>query len=358
MAEQGGGWLPRWPSGYGYTNSMLGTPADIVIAETYLKGIRDFDVEAAYSSMKNTALAPTPKGAAFSGREGNELYLKHKYCPAEKMKEAVGRTLEFCWADYAIAGLAKALGKEKEAQLFEEHSQYYKNTWNHKSQYFQPRNSDGAFAPFKPKLLTYTESDGYYTNDYVEGNAWQWRWGAFFGPQGLIALFKGQDYFVEQLTCFFEKTNSKVGYWYPGHYYWQGNQPDIHAAYLFNSADRPDLTQKWVRWIMDTKYKNTYYGLDGNDDGGTISAWYVFSALGIYPVAGTDIYQIGSPLFQKATIHLPNGDLTIIAENNSPENIYVKKVWLNDRLLDRWWIKHEDIVKGGELKFEMCNSIN
>lgn len=355
MAEQGGGWLPRWPSGEGYTNSMLGTPADIVVAESWLKGIRDFDVDKAYEAMKRTALEPTPRGAPFSGREGIADYLLYRYCPADKMKEAVSRTLEFCWADYAVANLARALGREDEARLFEDHSQYYKNTWNPETRFFQPRNSDGTFAPIKPKLLSYMESSAKYTNDYVEGNAWQWRWGAFFDPEGMISLFRSTDYFVSQLNKFFEKANNHVGYWYPGHYYWHGNQPDIHAAYLFNPAGRPDLTQKWVRWIMETKYKNSYYGIDGNDDGGTLSAWYLFSALGFYPVAGTDIYQLGSPLFKKALVHLPGGDLTIVAENNSLENIYVKKVWLNGQLLDRWHIRHREIAKGGTLRFEMAN---
>jgi predicted alpha-1,2-mannosidase len=353
MSKQGG-WLPRWPSGNGYTNSMLGTPADIVIAESYLKGIRNFDVETAYQKMRATALSATPKGAPFSGREGGDLYLKYLYCPAEKMKEAVSRTIEFGWSDFAIANLAEALGKEEDTKLFSAHSKYYQNLWNPETQYFQPRFSAGNFVDeFKPLLLTYLDSDGKYTNDYVEGSALQWRWGPFYYGKGLISLFKDRQYFVNELNDFFAKSDPKKGIWNPGSFYWHGNEPDMHAAYLFNDAGRPDLTQKWVRWILENKYGIGFDGLDGNDDAGTLSAWYIFSALGFYPVAGSDKYQIGAPLFQKAEVKVGNGLLTIVSNNYSPGNIYVQKVWLNDLLLDRSWLTHAEISSGGILIFEM-----
>ena len=353
MSKQGG-WLPRWPSGNGYTNSMLGTPADIVIAESYLKGIRNFDVETAYQKMRQTALTATPKRAPFSGREGGEHYLEYQYCPAELMKEAVSRTIEFGWSDFAIANLTKALGREEDTKLFSEHSKYYQNLWNPETQYFQPRNSSRGFLKeFKPLLLTYFDSDGKYTNDYVEGSALQWRWSPFYDSKGLISLFKSQDYFVKELNDFFAMSDPKMGAWNPGSYYWHGNEPDMHAAYLFNDAGRPDLTQKWVRWILENKYGIGYNGLDGNDDVATLSAWYIFSALGFYPVAGSDKYQIGTPLFKKAEVKVGDNQLTIVANNYSPENIYVQKVWLNDSLLDRTWFEHAEIKNGGVLMFEM-----
>lgn len=353
MLEQGG-WLPRWPSGHGYSNSMLGTPADIVIAESYLKGIRDFDVEQAYQAMRRTALAPTPPGAAFSGRQGVEQYLKYGYCPARLVERSVSRTLEFAWADAAIANLAEALGKREDAALFREHSRFYRNLWNTNTQYFQPRDAQGKFVePFKPLLLTYLDRGDKFTRDYVEGSALQWRWGAPHDAEGMIALFKSREYFVEELNNFFAKTDPTMGAWSPGPYYWHGNQPDIHAAYLFNDAGRPDLTQKWARWILDHKYDDGYDGLDGNDDGGTLSAWYVFSALGLYPVAGSDKYQLGAPLFEKAEVKLKDKPLVILAENWSPTNQYAQKIWLNDTLLDRTLIRHAEIAGGGTLKFMM-----
>ena len=353
MLEQGG-WLPRWPSGHGYSNSMLGTPADILIAESYLKGIRDFDVEKAYQAMRRTALAPTPPGSAFSGRQGVERYLQYSYCPAGLVERSVSRTLEFAWADHAISLLAEALGHKEDAALFREHAQFYRNLWNTNTQYFQPRDAQGQFVePFKPLLLTYLDRGEKFTRDYVEGSALQWRWGAPHDAAGLISLFKSRDYFVEELNSFFAKSDPALGAWNPGPYYWHGNQPDIHAAYLFNDAGRPDLTQKWVRWILDHKYRDDYVGLDGNDDGGTLSAWYVLSALGMYPVAGTDQYQLGAPLFERAEVKMQDHRLLVIAENYATNHLFAEKVWLNDTPLDRTWIRHAEIAQGGVLRFEM-----
>jgi predicted alpha-1,2-mannosidase len=353
MLEQGG-WLPRWPSGHGYSNSMLGTPADILIADTYLKGIRDFDVEQAYQAMRQTALAPTPPGAAFSGRQGVENYLQYGYCPAGLVERSVSRTLEFAWADDAISRLAESLGHHEDATLFREHSQFYRNLWNTNTQYFQPRDAQGNFVePFKPLLLTYMDRGDKFTKDYVEGSALQWRWAAPFDAQEMISRFKSREYFVEELNDFFAKSDPAMGAWTPGSYYWHGNEPDLPAAYLFNDAGRPDLTQKWARWILDHKYSDGYDGLDGNDDAGTLSAWYVFSALGFYPVAGSDRYQLGAPLFEKAEVKLKNNPLIIVAENWAPDHAYVSKVWLNDIPLDRMWIKHSEIELGGVLRFKM-----
>ena len=352
MSKQGG-YLPRWPSGGGYTNSMFGTPADMVIAETWLKGIRDFDVETAYQAMKRTALGPTPPGARFSGREGIAEYLKFHYCPAELMDEAVSKTLEYCYSDYCIARLAEGLGHADDAALFDEHARYCQNLWNPETQYFHPRNSDGTFVKeFRPLLLTYLDRGGRYTNDYVEGSALHWRWAVPYDAPALISLFKSREYFVEELETFFAKSVPKVGQ-NPNAYYWQGNQPDLFAAYLFNAAGRPDLTQKWVRWILEKKHGAGEDGLDGNDDGGTLSAWYVWSSLGLYPVAGTDRYELAGPLWKRAEIKLGDRTLEIVAENSAPENVYVQRVLLNDAPLASTTLKHAEIAKGGVLRFEM-----
>jgi len=353
MAKQGG-WLPRWPSGNGYTNSMLGSASDIVISEAYQKGICDFDVQFAYDNIKKIAMASTPKEAAYSGRDDNDDCVKYGYCPADSMDEAVSRTLEFAWSDYSISLLAEQLGYAEDAKMFYGKSMLYKNVWNPETQFFHPRNADGSFIEdFKPLLLTYVDSHEKYTNDYVEGSAMQWRWAPFFDTKGLIELFESRVFFITELDKFFANADENIGHWYPGSYYWHGNEPDIHSVYMFNYADRTDLTQKWARWIIDTKYKNRYDGLDGNDDGGTLSAWYVFSTLGFYPVAGTDLYQLGAPLFERAEINLGNAFLEIHTENYEAENIYVNNVWLNGERLDRTWLRHDDISNGGILKFGM-----
>jgi predicted alpha-1,2-mannosidase len=354
MAEQGGA-LPRWPSGYGYTGSMLGASADIVIADSYLKGIRDFDVETAFGAMREAAIGTEMQTQDFKPRRGIKEYLGYEYCPADMMDKAVSKTLEYCYADDAISKLANALGYMEDVRLFAEHAKYYKNIWNPATRYFQPRNAAGEFVEnFDPLLLTYFDRDGEYTDDYVEGCALQWRWAVFFDPEGLISLFQDTAYFVKELNRFFAKANPKRGNWNPGSYYWHGNEPDIHAAYLFNSANRPDLTQKWVRWILENKYGSGYDGLDGDDDAGTLSAWYIFSSLGFYPVAGSDVYQIGTPLFKRAELKVGGKIFTISAENFSPENMYVQKVWLNGKPLDRSWFKHDEIAGGGTLRFGMA----
>jgi predicted alpha-1,2-mannosidase len=336
---------------------MLGTPADITIADAWLKGIDGFDVEFAFQSMVNTATKATPRGAPFSGREGIESYLQFNYCPADRMDEAVSRTLEYAWADYAIGQLAHSLGKTEDAALFAERAQFYRNTWNPETQYFHPRNADGSFVEeFKPLLLTYLDLKDKYTDDYVEGSALQWRWAIPFDAQGLISLFENREFFVSELNDFFEKADPELGAWNPRSYYWHGNEPDIHAPYLFNEAGRPDLTQKWVRWILENKYDTTHKGVDGNDDGATLSAWYIFSSMGFYPVAGSDLYQLGAPLFRKAEVSIGGNKLEIIADNHSPENRYVRKIWLNDAILDRNWIRHSEIARGGVLRFEMAAS--
>jgi predicted alpha-1,2-mannosidase len=354
MAEQGGS-LPRWPSGGGYTNSMLSSPADVVVGESWLKGIHNFDVETAYSAARAVATGPLTKESAASGRRGIEDYLKYGYCPSDRMKQAVSRTLEYGWSDYSLALLAEVLGKTDDAVMLKEQSQFYRNLWNPETNYFQPKNSNGEFNNFDPLLLTYLDRKGELTNDYVEGSALQWRWGPFFDAQGLLSLFEDRDFFISELDDFFEKANDRLGWWHPGSYYWHGNQPDIHAAYLFNAAGRPDLAQKWVRWILETKHGDNFIGLDGNDDGGTLSAWYIFSSLGFYPVAGTDIYQLGAPLFKHAEIKMGDKILQIIADNYAPDHIYANRVWLNEKLLDRWWIKHDEIAEGGMLRFEMSD---
>jgi predicted alpha-1,2-mannosidase len=351
IAKQGG-YLPRWPSGNGYTNSMFGTPADIVVAEAYLKGVRDFDAEAAYQAMLKTAQGPT-HNSRFSGRAGIEDYLKFHYCPSDRERQSVAKTIEYSYEDYAVARLAEALGHSKDAELFDARARYYRNLWNPATQYFQPRDSRGEFfEDFRPLLLTYLDPGGKYTSAYVEGSALQWRWAVPFDAAGLVSLFRSPGYFVEELEQFFAKSIPSVGA-LPNAYYWHGNQPDLYAAFLFNAAGRPDLTQKWARWILETKYGDRENGLDGNDDGGCLSAWYVFASIGLFPVAGTDRYEIASPLWERAEVDVGGRRLSVVAGNFARDHGYVQKVLLNGTPLDRRWLRHDEIARGGMLRFEM-----
>ncbi|MBI1321352.1 MAG: hypothetical protein GC168_20705 [Candidatus Hydrogenedens sp.] len=354
MVKQGGA-LPRWPSGAGYTNCMFGSPADLLVSEAYLKGLRDFDAEAVYAAARAVALEGVPEGSRFGGRQGLDAYLQYGYCPADKVHESVACTIDYAWCDGSLALWAEALGKPEDAAVFAQHAQSYKQIWNPQTLFFQARNSDGSFRPeLSPLTLTYTDFDHKYTEAYVEGSAMQWRWGSLFDADGLVGLWPSKDKFVSALTDYMDGTRSTIGWWHPGGNYWHGNEPFIHAPYLFNAADRPDLTQHYVRRILETKYSDDYVGLDGNDDGGTLSAWYVFSALGFYPVAGSTRYELGAPLFTRATVQLGGGKrLTIDAPGNSDNTIYAAQTTLNGTALNTTHFSHEAIANGGTLTFTM-----
>lgn len=354
MAKTGGA-LPRWPMGAGYTSSMLGDPANIVITESYLKGFTDFDVETAYEYMKLSSNKKETK----AGRDYIDLYNEYGYVPDDlaPADESVVRTIEYSWEDAAIARLAEALGYTEDADIYGEKAMYYKNTFNTETKYFQARNSDGEFVwNFSPYITSFYDAVMIekFADCYCEGSARQWRWNALQDIDGMIELFGGEEYFVSELEDFMEDASLNRAAIDPGHGFWIGNQHDIHTPYLFSNAGRSDLTQKWVRWTLSNRFSTDVNGLDGNDDGGTLSSWYVFSAMGFYPLAGTDKYWIGSPNIDSATISLGNGNtLDIEVFNQSEENVYVYSVTLNGEELEGEYITHEQLMGGGTLKFYM-----
>ena len=356
MAETGGA-LPRWPMGAGYAGSMLGDPANIVITESYLKGFTDFDVETAYEYMKKSSDGIVPK----VGRSFVAEYNECGYVPndIEKVNFSVSRTLEYAWEDGAIATLAAALGKTEDAKKYTAKSMYYKNTFNPETKYFQAKNKDGKFeSRFNPKLTSFFGIGmlDKYVGCYCEGSARHWRFSAIHDIGGMLDLFGSKEYFVSELERFMEDATQSRAHWNPGHGYWIGNEHDIHTPYLFSDAGRVDLTQKWVRWTLKNRFSTDFNGLDGNDDGGAVSAWYVFSAMGFYPLAGTDKYWLGSPNLDSAEIKLSNGNtLKMTAFNQSDKNIYVEKVTLNGKKLTGSYITHDELVKGGELVFTMSS---
>ncbi|MBQ7121970.1 MAG: GH92 family glycosyl hydrolase [Clostridia bacterium] len=360
MAESGVGVIPRWPMGAGYTSSMQGDPANIVITESYLKGITDFDVEKAYEYMKNSSDNAVNK----DGRNYVELYNEYGYIPQDIAPgdESVSRTLEYAWEDAAIADLAAALGKTEDAQKYAAKSMYYKNVFNPETKYFQARNADGSFVwNFSPYITTFYDAVMIkkFADCYCEGSARQWRWSAIHDIDGMIELFGSDEYFVSELDKFMKDASLTRAAVDPGSGYWVGNQHDIHTPYLFSNAGRSDLTQKWVRWTLKNRFSTDINGLDGNDDGGTLSSWYVFSALGFYPLAGTDKYWIGSPNIDSAQVTLSNGStLKITANNQSDKNVYVDSVTLNGEKLEGCYVTHAQLMGGGELVFNMTDKAN
>ena len=353
-----GGRLPRWPEGGGYTGRMFGTPGDVMIAESYLKGITNFEATEAFDFMKTAALKDPPSNAP--GRDGNLLCIKYGYCPSDLMTKSVAATLEYAWADGAIAKFAHALNRPADAAVFTKRAQAYRGTWNPKTRYFQPRRADGTFVePLLTEMTTYEANAlGQYfpkllMDDYVEGSPQQWRWSVQHDPQGLIGLFGGAKPFVVALEAFMSQSSHDLGAFYPGPAYWHGNEHDFHAPYLFNEAGRPDLTQKWVRWVLTKRYGTGHGDLDGCDDAGTLSAWYVLSALGIYPIAGSANYWIGAPIVESAQIVF-DGEIivTIIAENQSMKNPYVQELFVNGVRHCKPIITHAEL-KGSTLRFRM-----
>jgi len=324
MAQQGGD-FPRWPLANIYTGCMVANHAWITIVDNYMKGIRDFDVEFAYNLMKLEATTPRPH----NGRTDLGNYSTIGYIPKESDEKAAALTLEYCFDDNAVATLAQQLNYTDDYNFFHQWSKNYVNVWDANEQFMCPRLYNGTFRcpPEAEQHLPYPAETG-----YIEGDAWQWFMFVPHDPEGLIALFPTPDAFVKKLDACFNLSLPWPTTVMPNPYYWAGNEPDILAAWLFDVAARPDLTQKWTRMMLKTQYNSKPDGLPGNDDYGTMSAWAVFTFLGFYPQAGSSRYLIGSPVFENAYINrksygLP--DIQITAHGASDVNIYVQNLTVN-----------------------------
>ena len=339
-----GGIMPIWDLAANYTGCMIGYHAVPVIADAYLKGIRNYDVDRAFEAMKHSAM---------QDKLGLDSYKNFGFIPVEKESESVSKTLEYTYDDWTIAQMAKALGKEEDYKTFIERAQYYKNVFDPETQFMRGRFKNTWFSPFDPYEVNF---------NYTEANAWQY---SFYVPQdisGFINLLGGKQALENQLDKLFEAEDITSG----RHQvditgligqYAHGNEPSHHMAYLYNFVNKPFKTQEKVRQILTELYQNAPDGIPGNEDCGQMSAWYIFSSLGFYPVTpGSNQYIIGSPLFEKATINLENGkSFTIQAKNNSDENKYIKSVKLNGKNYEFSYLNHRDIINGGKLVFEMTN---
>ena len=350
QGEQGG-FLPIYPAWNSYTSEMIGDHAAAVIVDAYAKGIRDFDAEAAYRLMrKNATESPATPELYIDGRGRRALtsYLKYGYIPLEDpvtgafhANEQVSRTLEYAYDDSLVGKMAAALGHTQDAALFAQRAQNYRNVIDPKTGFARGRHADGTWdSPFDP-----TVQYKYIT----EGLPFQY---TFFVPQdipGLIGAVGGRKNFVAKLDALFA-----------GNFYNHGNEPSHHIAYLYDNAGQAWKTQQHVRTVMEHEYSDTPAGLSGNDDCGQMSAWYVLSALGFYPVTpGTPIYEIGTPLFDDATLHLDSGtQLHIRALGASAGKQYIQSASLNGKPLNRWSITHDEIIQGGELVFVMSSQPN
>ncbi len=330
-----GGYMPRWPLGTGYTGGMVGESATVAIADAWVKGIRDFDLPGSYEAMRRTALAPTEDGAAYNGRSGITAYSELGYMSLEAGGSSVSRTQEYAYNDWALAYLARELDRSEDAALFAERAGNWRNLWDPERRFFVGRHADGRFSE--------RFSERSWLNYYVEGNAQQYRWYVPHDLVGLAEVFGGEQAFLAELEAFFEQSTTNPMTVLPGNFYWHGNEPDIHAPWIPAAFDRPLEAARWTRWVMETFYNGEPDGLPGNDDSGTLSAWYVFSALGLYPIAGEEHYLLGAPTLARAILHLGAGDLEI--EGHRGENWY-----LDDDVLSRSRVSHAQLA-GRQLRF-------
>ncbi|MCM0667390.1 GH92 family glycosyl hydrolase [Flavobacterium tyrosinilyticum] len=341
--------LPVWTLYANETNTMTGYHSIPVIVDAYMKGIKGFDAEKAFEAMKATMM---------QDERGLDFYKKYGYIPYNLLDESVTITLEYAYDDWCVAQMAKALGKTADYDFFSKRSKAYEYLFDAKSGFMRGKSEDGKSwnEPFDPKHSNHREH-----TDYTEGNAWQHSWFVPHNVDDFIKLHGGNDIFTKRLEQLFtessEITGNNVSADISGliGQYAHGNEPSHHIAYMFNHAGQPWRTQYWVRHILDTQYNTTANGLSGNEDCGQMSAWYVFSSMGLYPMnPASGEYEIGSPIFEKSTLNLPNGKTFVIeAENVSNKNFYIQSVTLNGKAFNKTAISHQEMQKGGVLHFVM-----
>jgi predicted alpha-1,2-mannosidase len=337
----------------------VGNNSASVVADAYLKGNRGYDIQTLYAALLHGANNAGPEG---TGRVGVEYYNRLGYVPYNVgINENAARTLEYAYDDFSIYQLGKALHRPAdELKLYASRAMNYKNLFDPEHKLMRGKNQDGSFeSPFNPFK---------WGDAFTEGNSWHYSWGVFHDIQGLIDLMGGRKEFVTMLDSIFvmPPTFDDSYYGFVIHeiremqiagmgQYAHGNQPIQHMLYLYGYAGEPWKTQYWVRESMRKLYQATPDGYCGDEDNGQTSAWYVFSALGFYPVCpGTDQYVLGAPLFKKLTLHLDNGKQFVIsAPNNSRTNLYVEKAVLNGQVWDKNWIAFSSIQQGGEIQFTM-----
>lgn len=354
------GFLPEWASP-GHRGCMVGNNSASVVADAYIKGIRGYDIETLWQAVVHGANAVHPRISS-TGRYGFEYYNKLGYVPYDvKINESAARSLEYAYDDWTIYKLGQALGKPKEEiDVFAQRAMNYKNLYDAEHKLMRGKNSDGSFqSPFNPLK---------WGDTFTEGNSWHYTWSVFHDPQGLIDLMGGKKEFNLMIDSVFNIPPLFDESYYGGIIheiremqivnmgnYAHGNQPIQHMIYLYNYSGEPWKAQYWVREVMDKLYSATPDGYCGDEDNGQTSAWYVLSALGMYTVCpGTDEYIIGSPLFKTVTLNLANGKRVVIKTNdNSKENRFVKSIKLNNKKYTKNYFKHNDLMKGGKIEFDM-----
>ena len=359
------GFLPEWASP-GHRGCMVGNNSASVVADAYLKGLRGYDAETLWKAVTHGANAVHPKVSS-TGRLGWEYYNKLGYVPYDvKINENVARTLEYAYDDWCIYQFGKSLGKsEKELAQYKKNAMNYKNVFDKETNLMRGRNQDGKFqTPFSPLK---------WGDAFTEGNSWHYSWSVFHDPQGLINLMGGKQTFVQMLDSVFNVPPLFDDSYYGGVIheiremqimnmgnYAHGNQPIQHMIYMYNYAGQPWKAQYWIREVMDKLYTAQADGYCGDEDNGQTSAWYVFSAMGFYPVCpGANQYVIGTPYFDKMTLHLENGKtMTITAQNCSQDNKYIQSLSINGTPSTKNFFTHDQLMQGGNIQYVMGSTPN
>ncbi len=359
------GFLPEWASP-GHRGCMVGNNSASIVADAYLKGLRGYDAEELWKAVVHGANNVHPTVSS-TGRLGHEYYNTLGYVPYDvKINENVARTLEYAYDDWCIYKFGKALGKsEKELKPFLARAYNYKNVFDPETKLMRGRNKDGKFqTPFSPLK---------WGDAFTEGNSWHYTWSVFHDPQGLINLMGGKQNFNQMLDSVFNVPPLFDDSYYGGVIheiremqimnmgnYAHGNQPIQHMIYLYGYSGQPWKTQYWIREVMDKLYTAHPDGYCGDEDNGQTSAWYVFSAMGFYPVCpGSNQYVLGVPYFDKLTLHLENGkSLTVTAKGNSDDTRYVNAMTLNGATYNHNYLTHDAVMNGGNIVFDMSKTPN
>ena len=357
------GFLPEW-SAPGHRACMVGNNSASVVADAYLKGVRGYDIDALWEAVKHGANADLPRTT--SGRKQWATYNKLGYVPYDSINESAARTLEYAFDDWSIYKLGQALGKpEKEIRVYAEHAMNYKNLFDKEHNLMRGKLANGEWAPnFNPFK---------WGDAFTEGNSWHYSWSVFHDPQGLIDLMGGTDTFNQMLDSVFILPPIFDDSYYGGVIheiremqimnmgnYAHGNQPIQHMIYMYNYSGQPWKTQYWLRETMNRMYNAHADGYCGDEDNGQTSAWYIFTAMGFYPVCpGSNQYVLGAPYFKKMTLHLENGkDVVVTAPENSDVNRYVQKLTVNGAEHKVNYVNHADLLQGARMDYVMGDKAN
>lgn len=341
LGEQGGA-IPRWALANGDVHSMIGSPGEIVLAESAMKGV-DFDRAKGYALSRVSAVGKQP--GRMGGRGSIEPYMQYGYVPADMSSGSVSRTQEYATADAALANWAKLRGETADAEAFAARADSWRTLYDAESGFFRGKKSDGSWAAMSLPTVQ--------AEMYTEGNAWQYLWMIGHDPAGLADQLGGEEAARTRLQEFFDSSREETAVLGVRNYYWHGNEPNILAPWLFAAWGDRTSTRDFVHWVIDEMYGTGPDGLAGNDDAGTLSSWLLFASVGLYPVSGTDQYIVGAPRFQKVVLHRPGGDLTVEASRD-PRQGAITGVTLDGEPIEGALVSHASLRGEHVLRFEIA----